>query len=669
MGDRRLVHRCRRARSRFCFAFFLTLALVASAGTALAGADGAASAPDPFAPYPAGDDLARVIRDAAGRDVAGTGVTRRDYLSLVAKDVDFFKSHQDDGGAIIDPYTHREVQYATPAFALAAAALVTDAGRQDLLAPATRAFDHALTALVEHHAADGHADFYIPLLMHAHRRLAPLVDDATRARWRQQLMSIEPTKTYRVDLRDMNWNIVSSVGECMRRKDGLVAPDRADAQWQYLEESLARHLPQFTTFGMYVEHATPLAYDAFSRMWLEDAMADGAYADGKSSKKYDQILRLGGLSSLLLLSPSGEWASGGRSALHNWNEAETAVICEIEAKRWKAAGRADVAGAFKRAARLAFRSMQRWQRPSGELWIVKNHAEPDTRLGFEAYSQHSQYNLLPMAMLVMAYDRADDTIVERPIPSEVGGYVLDLSDDFHKVVAAAGGYYIEIDTAGDPHYTATGLQRVHRAGVAFSPLSDSTSADRAYGPNDATKYAMTPGLQWKDSTDEKAEWRGLADYSLADKNHRTNVASDATLRVLAQSPEAVSFWIDYALIDAGGLPRHLVAQYKVDGNGVGCVERLVGGPNPAALRVRLPVLVSDGADDSKVAAEANHLVVTQHGATLTYEVTQPKESAAPLRLTDPTTVNHNGQVRPAVTELPAGDGEVSWRVTLTNAGQ
>ena len=107
--------------------------------------------------------------------------------------------------------------------------------------------------------------------------------------------------------------------------------------------------------------------------------------------------------------------------------------------------------------------MYRWRRPSGELWIVKNFAEPEQRFGYEAYSFHSQYNNLPMAMLAMAYLRADDSIPERPMPSEVGAYVFDLRDIFHKIVASAGGTYVEIDTGADNNYNATGLQRVSAA--------------------------------------------------------------------------------------------------------------------------------------------------------------------------------------------------------------
>jgi hypothetical protein len=42
---------------------------------------------------------------------------------------------------------------------------------------------------------------------------------------------------------------------------------------------------------------------------------------------------------------------------------------------------------------------------------------------------------------------------------------LDVRERFNKIFANAGGTYVELDTAADPHYNATGLLRVHAEGV------------------------------------------------------------------------------------------------------------------------------------------------------------------------------------------------------------
>ncbi len=455
----------------------------------------------------------------------------------------------------------------------------------------------------------------------------------------------------------MNWNIVSSCGELLRRKDGLVAPDMMDAQMDYLEKSLAGHVDHLTQFGMYEDPNSPLAYDEFSRLWLDDMMADQAYS-GTLAGRLTEFLRTGGLSTLLLLSPSGEWASGGRSAFHNWNDAETTVICEINANNWNLAHRPDVAGAFKRAAHLALESMQHWQRPSGELWIVKNRAEPQTRLGFENYSYHTQYNLLPMAMLAIAYTRADDSIVERPAPSEVGGYVFDLRDTFHKIVAAAGGYYVLIDTSADPHYNSTGLQRVHESGIAFPPLSDSTAPERAYGPASGERIAMTPGIQWKQTAN--SPWLGLGDFVTGHPDH----IKSASLNVTHDQASDVAFTVDYALAGPGEDGRHVVESYTITNAAVECDDRIVGGSPVAALRVYFPALVNDGAKPTKVSIDGPGVTIDNRGSILTWQIQTPPANLA-LALEGPQIVTHNGYVQAISGQIPPTVAEAHWQLTMT----
>jgi hypothetical protein len=543
--------------------------------------------------------------------------------------VDFFRKHQNDAGAIIDPVSKGERQYSTPAYAAAAGLLVKEAGRTDLRDSAIAAMNCALKALVAKKAADSHPDFYTPLLVHAYRSLKDVAPEATRAEWAALFARIDPEKVYRADLRKMNWNIVSSSGELLRRHDGLVAPDRKQQQWNYLEACLEGHLDLLTPIGLFNDPGAPMAYDAFSRLWLEDAFADHAY-DGKHATKIRDFLTTGGLTTLLLVSPSGEWASGGRSGLHQWTDAEIAAICEMNAARWKKV-RPDLAGAFKRAARLSFQSMSRWQRTSGELNIIKNRAEPEKRLAYEVYSNHSQYNLLPMAMLAIAYVRADESIAERPTPAEVGGYVLDARATFHKVAAAAGGYYVLVDTSADLHYNATGLQRVHRAGVAFPALSDTAAPERSYGPKDAPKVALAAGLQWKAGDG----WLGLAAFG--NKGERS--VKSAHLSVLKADTKRVEFTLDYVL---AAPDRAVTETYTLTADGVD-LACAVGGGGP--MRLSVPVLVNDGAADTLVRTDGTVITVSQRGSTTTFRL------PAAAKLAGRRIVTHNGYVDEATAEV------------------
>jgi hypothetical protein len=635
--------------------------------------------------HPAGEALERLFPQPAPElpeNFQVTGLRKKDYLNLVASDVDFWKAHLSPEGAILDFYDAdkkhprgQEIQYSTPAFALAAAELVKEAGRDDLTEPAIRSFSFALTALQNHTTANGHADFYIPMLIHAHRILKERVSPEQEAKWAEQFKSLIPEKTYRDVGGGANWNIVNVSGEAMRRKDGLVATTQLAAQQKYLDRCLAHQQRNFTALGMYHDPTAPLANDAFPRLWLEDMIADGAY-QGASRTRVQEFLTLGGFSTLLLMSPQGEWACGGRSAHHQWNEAENAVIAEINANKWQAAGRPDIAGAFKRVAHMGYKSMLRWRRPSGEMWIVKNFADPHQRFGFEGYSHNSQYNLLPMAMLCIAYERADDSISERPMPSEYGSYVFDARDPFTTVVAAAGGYFAEISTDADPHYNGTGLQRVHRAGIELSPLTDSSAPQRVFGAaKDDVKKGLTPEIQWKDSSD--GQWIGLADFHRFEAPPRPRpgasqpTTAPAPQRIVKQTELAIDdsiparqviFTLTYHL--DGPDARLVTERYMISAKGVQCRQE-VSADGPAQMRFAFPSLVNDGARDTQISSAPGKFTITRSGGILNLSILQPP--AMSLALDGPKLATHNGYVRAAITALSGSTRAVSYRIELSPA--
>src|SRR5439155_15220939 len=116
--------------------------------------------------HPAADALMRLFqveRQPVPKDFQPTQLTKADYLKIIAGEIDFWKQHENEAGAIIDPYEKKEHQYSTPAFALASAILVCDAKRSDLLDNSVRAMTFALTALANKTTADNHADLYIPM--------------------------------------------------------------------------------------------------------------------------------------------------------------------------------------------------------------------------------------------------------------------------------------------------------------------------------------------------------------------------------------------------------------------------------------------------------------------------------------------------------------------------
>lgn len=634
----------------------------AAGATAAGGRDAAMDWDEVLEEHPAKASLSRLFPEKAvpappaPAEWAETGRGRGDYLTIVAGIVDAFLQDQAPSGAIIDRYDGVERQYSTPAFALAAATLVAEGGRADLLESATRTMSFSVAALANGTAADEHADFYIPMLMHARAMLADRVPPEVSEEWDRQLLTIVPEKTYKDHEVLGNWNIVNVCGEGLRRRAGLVAREAREAQLDYLLRSMDKQAEHFTEWGMHTDGGYPLAYDVFPRMWLEDLLVWGACPADREAW-LDRTLTLGGLSTLLLLSPSGEWPCGGRSAQHQWNEAAVALVCEVNAVRWQARGRPDVAGAFKRAAHLAQASVERWQRPQGDLWIVKNRADPALRHGFEgAYSFNAQYNLLTAAMLAMAHGHADDSIAERPTPAEAGSYILDLREPFHKIVAAAGGTYVLIDTGADPRYDATGLQRVHAAGVAISPLSGSVSAAPNYGPKDPPPHgALATGLAWREGPD--APWVALADFANAAVSHPGRVR-EAELAVLERREDLARFSIRYELEGQGAKP--VEETYMINTQGLDVTTRLM---EPAGdLRLVIPALVSDGRKGCGVSVEGAILSIRSGDALLRVEVSKPKEVT--LARSGPRVPTRNGFMQAVVADLPPGVHEVTWRLVL-----
>lgn len=583
----------------------------------------------------------REASQKASRDFRLTGLNRADYLKLITGQVDFWKKHQDANGAIIDPYKKEEIQYSTPAFASAAAILVARHNRADLLEPASKAMDWATRRLSQRQAANSHEDFYPTMIAQAFVLLKPQVQPERAARWEADIRGFDPYKTYRQAMGSMNWNIVSSSGEALFQNLGL--RERTN---RYVIDSFAAQGRHFTSpYGLYLEG--PLAYDHFPRIFLADVIAQGY--KGPYSAEISEALRRAAITSLFMQSPWGELPAGGRSAHHQWNEAEQCVTYEIYAAQALKDGDAQLAGVYKRAAHLALASMQRWVRPSGEMQIVKNWVDPAQRHAFEGYSAHSQYNLLPMAMLASAYEYAASTesLAERPAPADLGGYVFEIPE-LHKVFANAGGTYVELDTKGDSHYDATGLIRVHMKGVSpqLGP-SDSLLSHPSYQSLAPAPHNAGIGVAWQDAA---GQWQTLGDLE-------TGRIKKVTVKPLATSPSRVAFDVTYEG-DLAGVSR-LIEHYVVTPGQVELTTELPG--YAGGLRYLWPVLADDGRTQSTITSKDDLISVSLDGGKTTQTFRAP--GAQSVRIEEPRYSNHNGWARLGVAEYPRG-GEVTFVIAL-----
>jgi hypothetical protein len=578
------------------------------AGLGLAGLNGRAAAVRlPARPGPEAEAFphASLAAEFSARErahatpVTATGLDRRDYLRVIDGIARLFAGHQDARGAIIDPFEKKERQYSTPAFALAAGVLCASGRNRSLLPAAVRAMETASADLAAGKAADGHADFYTVLLGHADKVLAPVAPGDAVRRWRDSLRAVVPATIYRVqpDAPAINnWNLVAASGEWLRTRDGYAST----VEW--IEASLARQMGHVTADGMYRDPNDPMAYDHFARLWLLD-LAEEGYR-GAHAAALDTLLERAAWMSLFMQSPHGELPCGGRSAHHQWNEAEQAVTFETLARRVHARGDRVAAGAFKRAARLSLRSVARWIRPTGELWIVKNRVDPALRHGYETYSFHSQYNLLAAAMLALAWQRADETIAERACPADTGGHAFSLQPAFHKVFLGAGGYFVEVDTGADPHYNPTGILRVHHPAAPPELLSDGVVADSAYTVPAKAGRAIALGPSWLGEGDE---WHSLAEHAGTD-------LEPARVVRLQASPAAAEVELEFRGRLRGGI-QAVRETITIDGTGVEVSATIEGSVR--RIRQHVPFLADDGSTETAVRLAPDAADLSRDGGRLT----------------------------------------------------
>eukprot|EP00048_Salpingoeca_helianthica_P020710 m.8030 g.8030 ORF g.8030 m.8030 type:complete len:685 (-) comp5156_c0_seq2:41-2095(-) len=553
---------------------------------------------------------------AAARKPKPTGITSHDYLVEIAGTVEVFVQFQNMNasspsyGKIIDPYAKIEIQYATPCFANAAALLVREnyySGdfAQELLQRASLAMEAALTALVfgqpkgDQGCAQGHCNFYTMPLMFAFESFLNLVPDATLQRWRSLLSQVNATRAYsHWPHQAGNWAIVALTGEALRYLHGL-RPDGTED----IETQLGFQFTDYywTDNGEYQDHSgcagacSPMPYDHFPRKYIAVMLAKGFLPVNQSA--YWDLVTRGAWTSLLLQSPWGELPTGARSSQHQWNEAVSCVTYELFAARLQSQGDSDGASLFKRASALSLLSLRRWKNEAGAWFIVKNRFSPALRHGYEGYSYYSQYNLLPASMLATAYLFADDGIEEKASFAETGGFVFTI-DNMHKVVANAGGYYVEIELFPDtPTHDVLGLSRMHTpaadplvTGTAGAPLAPETGSFIDAGKFvEPTARATNPsatgfGAAWE----TKTGWQRLGQFTFTD-------VVNTSLDVTQSTVDNALFTVTY-LLGAKSVVEVVEEKYNVTSAGVHVTVQLHARVGHTITRAALmyPALTFDG---------------------------------------------------------------------------
>jgi hypothetical protein len=369
-----------------------------------------------------------------------------------------------------------------------------------------------------------------------------------------------------------------------------------------------------------MDKTSPHAYDAFADGYVaflgHSGYANNSYLAPGASYAYSDFLnnitRRAAYTHALFQGPWGEIPVGGRSGQHYWNEALMAAQYELATAAAVARGDSASACVFQRAAHLSHASGRRWFRSDGKgVQILKNlFLNVTERWGFEGYSFFSQYSIMPMGWLGLAFQVADaaDSVQECSTPADVGGVAFALPyASFRKVFANAQGTYVEIMTGADPEYDSTGFYRVHFNGCALTPPAGSSSSssssssagcsvDSLLGPTAAPPLnagaptgiaAAIGGAWWTFPGDDNTTRRSLANHTL------DTVTAAVFTPGLTNTPAGVAFSVQYVLWGDGVL---VTEAYTVTPAGVTCTSS-ISLPGSAALFA----LLADAASASAVA--------------------------------------------------------------------
>ena len=450
---------------------------------------------------------------------------------------------------------------------------------------------------------DARVDFSVKEIMLSFKAMKSIVSEEKKAQWLKSLKIIDPYKNYIHRIKDgeerhlHNINIYNMVGEYLRETEGLTKTE------EYFRKHWPLQLQLFDENGMYMDPGCPMLYDVTTRCQIQ-IMLEYGYR-GEFYQALDEQMKKAGLWTLFMQSAAFELPYGGRSNQYQFNEALVAANCEYEAARYKKLGDLKTAGMFKRCAHLAVQAVLRWVRDVYPPRHIKNFYPIETKHGTETYGYYDKYMATMGSFIYLAFLSADDGIEEVPSPAELGGYVLETSEAFHKVFANCSGHSIEIDTKADKHYDSTGLGRYHRAG-APSELALSTPL------TETPSYCLLEGLLKKDISlcpgwkDPNGTIRYLSEFS---EDLECNV------KIIETGAKRVVFSVEYKSRSFDGC-EGVLETYRMDEDGVSIRSELIHAAGNSIFYM-VPLFRFNGRDRSLVQGGEGKLEVAVDGFTYT----------------------------------------------------
>ena len=293
------------------------------------------------------------------------------------------------------------------------------------------------------------------------------------AKWKADLAKVEPEIVYlktnaaHVDLHNLgNWAVYSSSGESMRQSIGIGG---GKFLWgnEFFDLYMDSQFANFNTNGLYRDPRDPFTYDFTTRLQVTAALNYGY--NGKFAETFRNILDKGAKTTLLYMPPQGTAPFGGRSALFNFQEGIIAALCEYSANIYKTSD-PELAGAFKRQAHLSAIAVKEHFTDSAQPFHIKNRFPIMSRHGCDSYGHYSVYSLYAASVLGVAALWADDSIAEKPCPSEKGFYSFAMIDSFYKVFGNAYGHALQFNFSNDFLNDSVGLGRILLKGAQYAVL-------------------------------------------------------------------------------------------------------------------------------------------------------------------------------------------------------
>ncbi len=480
--------------------------------------------------------------------------------------------------------------------------LVAHGYRRDLVPLFIEMMDFCCEQIPKVKAANDFSVREIVFCLFELERMGKFLSDIDR--WKALLLTIVPENCYdkfATDRNDVigNWALFSALSEFARQKF-----TGCDSE-AFIELQLENQLRRLDENGMYMDNLKedvhqPIVYDLVPR-YLFSLLLHFGYR-GKFYERIDEVLKQTALMTLKMQSVTGEIAFGGRSNQFVHNEGMMAIIFEFEANRYAQMGDLETALRFKAATLRALEVTEYWLAKE-PIRHIKNRFSTETRYGCEKYAYFDKYMITAASHLFSAYMICDDSIPTTKFDDSDTCFMT--SKHFHKLFMRFGGYFLEFDTNGDPHYDASGLGRVHRHG-APSPICMSLPC--AGKP----KYNVC--------AEEKIR-ASLCPGKIVDDVPVFTCDIDEKIKVDEYSSNSAS--LEY--------PMQLRADYKISNDGVN-VTVLGDGK----ILHMLPAFAFDGENETSISLENNILQIEYEGSICRYT------SNGEIKELDKTARNRNG---------------------------